>query len=250
MSRFKWRRFAVARGWIGQDRSETWATLGARATTREMRMVYVAAPFLGRSSGSSGSSLLRHLFASSVFTTFYLLILILVLIIVKIIQILPPAGYTLYFDQMSPSFFVSLLILLPTIVSAADSKCYNLNGTELGSAFTPCKPASGSKHSGCCSSSDICLDSGLCMATTDKFVGTIWQNGCTDATGEDPACSKMCPQGKHRTLQYSLQNTRTDSITSEQRLRRVRSGPAMEYPDVRLRELLLPARNRQRQLLQ
>ncbi|KAF2800105.1 hypothetical protein K505DRAFT_356014 [Melanomma pulvis-pyrius CBS 109.77] len=97
------------------------------------------------------------------------------------------------------SLFVSILLLLPTLATAADTKCYNLNGTTLDSSFEPCIPSSGSKHSGCCAtnrssgSPDICLDSGLCMATNDKFVGTIWQNGCTDATGKDEACPKMCP---------------------------------------------------------
>ncbi|KAF2708774.1 hypothetical protein K504DRAFT_433279 [Pleomassaria siparia CBS 279.74] len=96
--------------------------------------------------------------------------------------------------------FLFLLLLLPTLVTAtADAKCYSVTGKLLDSSFAPCKPASGAKHSGCCatnraSGADICLDSGLCMSTTDKYAGTLWQNGCTDSTWEDGGCPKnMCP---------------------------------------------------------
>ncbi|KAL6710390.1 hypothetical protein ACN47E_009336 [Coniothyrium glycines] len=91
-----------------------------------------------------------------------------------------------------------LFSLLPIFVSATlGQKCYGLDGTELDSTYAPCNPDA--KNSGCCAtrrtdaSPDICLDNGLCMATNDELMGTIWQSGCTDATGKDAACPRMCP---------------------------------------------------------
>jgi len=84
-------------------------------------------------------------------------------------------------------------------VDAAEQQCYALNGTELDSTYGPCNPDA--KHSGCCAinrsagSADICLDNGLCMATSGQFMGSIWQDGCTDSTGQDKGCPKMCPDG-------------------------------------------------------
>jgi hypothetical protein len=89
--------------------------------------------------------------------------------------------------------------LLFGAVEAADQKCYGLNGTELDSTYGPCNPDA--KHSGCCAinrpagSVDICLDNGLCMATNGGFMGSIWQDGCTDPTGKDAGCPKLCPDG-------------------------------------------------------
>lgn len=94
---------------------------------------------------------------------------------------------------------VPLLFSILLACAAADQKCYALNGTELDSTYAPCDPSA--KHSGCCAlrrpagSVDICLSNGLCMATDDKYMGTIWQDGCTDPTGKDDRCPKMCPDG-------------------------------------------------------
>ncbi|KAF2009898.1 hypothetical protein BU24DRAFT_496728 [Aaosphaeria arxii CBS 175.79] len=95
------------------------------------------------------------------------------------------------------SHLLSLLLFSSRIVSAAEQKCYGLNGQPQEEGFGPCK--TGTRHSGCCAinrpagSVDICLDNGLCMATGEGYMGTIWQSGCTDPTGQDPACPKLCP---------------------------------------------------------
>ncbi|KAF2258499.1 hypothetical protein CC78DRAFT_114163 [Lojkania enalia] len=94
--------------------------------------------------------------------------------------------------------FLILLFARGILAQDAEAACYGLDGTNLDSTFGPCNPAA--NHSGCCAihrpagSVDICLDNGLCMATNDKYMGTIWQNGCTDPTGRDPACpTNLCP---------------------------------------------------------
>lgn len=112
------------------------------------------------------------------------------------------------------------LLLLPLLfvplATSASEKCYGLNGTELDDTYGPCK--SGARHSGCCAihrpagSVDICLDNGLCMATNDEFMGTIWQDGCTDPTGQDAGCPKMCPDGTYSLLLCSRIVRRTNSM--------------------------------------
>ncbi|PVI04629.1 hypothetical protein DM02DRAFT_624696 [Periconia macrospinosa] len=94
---------------------------------------------------------------------------------------------------------ISLLLLVYIQCAIAqDRKCYGVNGVELDSSFAPCN-SNPSIHSGCCAtkrtsgSSDMCLDNGLCMATNKELMGTIWQMACTDPTGKDPACPKVCP---------------------------------------------------------
>lgn len=87
-----------------------------------------------------------------------------------------------------------VLILTPhATVAAGQRKCYSLNGTELDSTYITSNPTA--RHSGCCGSTDISLDNGLCMATQGKFMGSLWQNGCTDPTGKDPLCPRLCPDG-------------------------------------------------------
>ncbi|KAJ4986304.1 hypothetical protein SVAN01_08239 [Stagonosporopsis vannaccii] len=83
-----------------------------------------------------------------------------------------------------------------SLVAAAGQKCYSLTGTELDNTFTSCN--STAKHSGCCATNrttgaDICLDNGLCMATENVYMGTIWQPGCTDSTGKATQCPQLCP---------------------------------------------------------
>ncbi|OAL54382.1 hypothetical protein IQ07DRAFT_266882 [Pyrenochaeta sp. DS3sAY3a] len=91
------------------------------------------------------------------------------------------------------SILTTFLALISVTVC---QKCYGLDGNALDNTFAPCNPDA--KHSGCCAinrttSPDLCLDNGLCMSTTNQLLGTIWQNGCTDATGKDEACPRMCP---------------------------------------------------------
>ncbi|KAF2630982.1 hypothetical protein BU25DRAFT_407550 [Macroventuria anomochaeta] len=96
----------------------------------------------------------------------------------------------------SRSFILSFLYAT-SLVAAASQKCYSLTGAELDDTFAPCN--STAKHSGCCAtnrpagSADICLDSGLCMATKSEYMGTIWQPGCTDSTGKATECPQLCP---------------------------------------------------------
>lgn len=94
-----------------------------------------------------------------------------------------------------------LLFLLAAFVAVVfGQQCYGLDGTALDDSYTPCN--SNGKHSGCCAtkrtdgSPDICLDNGLCMRTQNEMIGTIWQSGCTDKTGKDAACPRVCPDGK------------------------------------------------------
>jgi hypothetical protein len=110
-----------------------------------------------------------------------------------------------------PSTSTILLFLYTALpVFAAGQTCYALDGAKLDSTITPCAPVAGAKHSGCCASTDICLDNGLCMATTNAYIGTMWQAGCTDPTGKDKACPQMCPTGMFpRRLSSSPRLTRS-----------------------------------------
>ena len=104
----------------------------------------------------------------------------------------------LYYCLLSnmPSRSFTLSFSYATLVAAASQKCYSLTGSELDNTFAPCN--STAKHSGCCATNksvgaDICLDSGLCMATSGQYMGTIWQPGCTDSTGKATECPQLCP---------------------------------------------------------
>lgn len=95
-----------------------------------------------------------------------------------------------------PSLATSLSLFAAIFNIAAGQQCFGVDGTKLDETFAPCNASA--KHSGCCATkrstgADICLDSGLCMSTRGEFSGMIWQNGCTDPTGKDVACPKMCP---------------------------------------------------------
>ncbi|CAI6332523.1 unnamed protein product [Periconia digitata] len=93
-----------------------------------------------------------------------------------------------------------LLIIYIQCAIAQEKKCYNADG-ELDSTYAPCNQTA--THSGCCAvnrttgSPDICLSNGLCMATNNEFIGTIWQAACTDPTGQDPSCPKICPSSTY-----------------------------------------------------
>lgn len=102
---------------------------------------------------------------------------------------------TILFNMPSRFLFFSFFYAISTAV-AASQKCYSLTGTQLDDTFAPCNLTA--KHSGCCatnkkSGADICLDSGLCMATQNEFMGTVWQPGCTDSTGKATECPHLCP---------------------------------------------------------
>jgi hypothetical protein len=98
-------------------------------------------------------------------------------------------------NMLLRSFLVSF-IYATSLAAAASQSCYSLTGTPLDDTFAPCNP--NAKHSGCCatnkaSGADICLDSGLCMATQNQYMGTIWQPGCTDSSGKATECPQLCP---------------------------------------------------------
>ncbi|KAH7395164.1 hypothetical protein DE146DRAFT_98975 [Phaeosphaeria sp. MPI-PUGE-AT-0046c] len=110
----------------------------------------------------------------------------------------------------SPVTFLSAFATLFTLT--AGQQCFGVDGTKLDDTFAPCNPSA--KHSGCCatkrsSGADLCLDSGLCMSTRGEFTGMIWQNGCTDPTGKDVACPKMCPanstDGSNAVITWNVQ---------------------------------------------
>lgn len=92
---------------------------------------------------------------------------------------------------------VAFLSLFAAFVSlTVGQQCYGLDGSQLDNTFAPCNPSA--KRSGCCATkrstgADLCLDSGLCMSTSGENTGMIWQNGCTDPTGKDVGCPKICP---------------------------------------------------------
>jgi hypothetical protein len=102
---------------------------------------------------------------------------------------------------------ITCLSFLATFITfAASQQCYGLDGTQLDDTYSPCNPSA--KHSGCCatrrsSGADICLDNGLCLSTHDEMMGTIWQKGCTDASGRDAACPRnLCPDGMYTALYF------------------------------------------------
>jgi hypothetical protein len=114
---------------------------------------------------------------------------------------------------------VTFLSLFAALAAVASSQtCYGLDGTTLDDTFAPCNPSA--KHSGCCatirsSGADICLDNGLCMSTRDETIGMIWQSGCTDATGKDVACPKICPDGMfHRLFGFEIRSNESKSPPS------------------------------------
>jgi hypothetical protein len=113
------------------------------------------------------------------------------------------------------SILTAFLALISVTVS---QKCYGLDGKALDNTFAPCNPDA--KHSGCCAinrttGADLCLDNGLCMSTTNQLIGTIWQNGCTDATGKDEACPRMCPDSMFQLyLKVMCHDTNTTAVNN------------------------------------
>ncbi|KFY20049.1 hypothetical protein V493_07756, partial [Pseudogymnoascus sp. VKM F-4281 (FW-2241)] len=92
-----------------------------------------------------------------------------------------------------------LLALLATSAAAqGEQKCYGINGQPHSSDIQPCAadlPAG--SHVACCNTTksppDICVGGGLCYNQGGKHVmDMLVAYGCTDPTGEDPACQKSC----------------------------------------------------------
>lgn len=75
------------------------------------------------------------------------------------------------------------------------STCYNIAG-QPDKRYQRCNTTNGAAHSACCAINktfpDICLDSGLCLASGAGDIGGIFENGCTDIQGTDAACPNAC----------------------------------------------------------
>ena len=98
--------------------------------------------------------------------------------------------------RLTKCCFSLILITLPQTLATLTGPCYNLVGDELGDTFAPCNPDA-SVASACCQTNvtsygDICLDSGLCMATANEAVGFVFQAGCTDSSGAADGCPTLC----------------------------------------------------------
>lgn len=117
------------------------------------------------------------------------------------------SSHTVLRNRTYPTLIMALVRSLYSLLAIsfyigntfAERQCYALNGTQLGDEYGACNP--NAKHSGCCAingtagTAELCLSNGLCMATNNEYMGTIWQNGCTDPTGADPSCPKICSDG-------------------------------------------------------
>lgn len=86
------------------------------------------------------------------------------------------------------------------------SPCYNIAG-EPDDTYQRCNTANTTAHSACCAIKkkfpDICLESGLCLATAARDLGSIYENGCTDIQGADNACPKACTKRKNTMFFYA-----------------------------------------------
>jgi hypothetical protein len=146
---------------------------------------------------------------------------------------------------------VTFLSVFATFVALSISQqCFGLDGSQLDDTFAPCNPKA--KHSGCCATNkapgaDLCLNNGLCMSTTGEITGMIWQAGCTDETGKDIACPRVCPGGMSSRSPVLICIL---TIYSRKQLRRPDSHTGMEHSTMRLRDLLLPCSQRSKKLLQ
>ncbi|KAM7202653.1 hypothetical protein V8F33_002579 [Rhypophila sp. PSN 637] len=84
------------------------------------------------------------------------------------------------------------------LVSAQGATCYNAFGTAIIYDVEACDlsvSGTAGSHSACCNvpKQDVCLSSGLCLATWATGRDTmLWVGGCTDPTWQDPACWNHC----------------------------------------------------------
>ncbi|KFX96205.1 hypothetical protein V490_03469 [Pseudogymnoascus sp. VKM F-3557] len=107
--------------------------------------------------------------------------------------------------SLIPSLLVALLVGSAT---AAEQKCYGVNGVLAKSDIQPCnKDAPEGTFVACCnlgkSPPDICIKEGLCYTQDGLDIASIFMaRGCTDPTGKDPACPQICPDVG--ALQYNL----------------------------------------------
>ncbi|KAL5338032.1 hypothetical protein BJX70DRAFT_399125 [Aspergillus crustosus] len=92
---------------------------------------------------------------------------------------------------MSPLNLILLALSITTKPTTAAQECYLMNGQSAATSHSPCiADLASDVHSPCCAlATDICLESGLCLASN----GLMYETGCTDPTWEDDACPKVCP---------------------------------------------------------
>ncbi|KAK4210307.1 hypothetical protein QBC37DRAFT_428961 [Rhypophila decipiens] len=94
-----------------------------------------------------------------------------------------------------------LPVIFGGLVSAQGATCYNAFGTALIYDVEACDlsvSGTAGSHSACCNvpKQDVCLSSGLCLATWATGRDTmLWVGGCTDPTWQDPACWNHCVVG-------------------------------------------------------
>jgi hypothetical protein len=92
--------------------------------------------------------------------------------------------------------------LVFSVLGAAQT-CYHLDGSTMDSSQnSPCLTNATGKagsHSTCCNykNADACLASGLCLNTLAVQPShLLWSSGCTDPTGKDASCPKLCTGGR------------------------------------------------------
>lgn len=99
--------------------------------------------------------------------------------------------------------FLSTVVLATIASHVTAQTCYSTDGQELDSRYKPCYPQA--ESSACCmlngtqgenQQNDICLDSGLCQATSGWYAGFLYINGCTDQSGKADGCPQLCSFSK------------------------------------------------------
>ncbi|KAI1310835.1 hypothetical protein F5Y03DRAFT_8023 [Xylaria venustula] len=83
--------------------------------------------------------------------------------------------------------FPSAVVIVFYLITQGHATCYDTSGNEKDT-FLPCNPSA--DVSVCCSTSDYCLDNGLCLDAAGDNIFTV--QGCTSRTWEAP-CKQYCP---------------------------------------------------------
>ncbi|KAI0976243.1 hypothetical protein F4678DRAFT_416467 [Xylaria arbuscula] len=83
--------------------------------------------------------------------------------------------------------FSSAIVIVFFLIAQSHATCYDTSGNEKDT-FLPCNPSA--EVSVCCSTSDYCLDNGLCLDAAGDNIFTV--QGCTSRTWDAP-CKQYCP---------------------------------------------------------
>lgn len=72
-------------------------------------------------------------------------------------------------------------------------ECFNFDG-DISEDLAPCNPdVDGvTSHATCCSLTDVCMASRLCLSTRDTDVGLSWISSCTDKSFKNDTCPQYC----------------------------------------------------------